>query len=52
VDFRGTFTPPELRGRGLAAEVVGAALAWAREGGKRVIPTCWYVRRHLEREGK
>ncbi len=50
VDFRYTFTPPALRGRGIARAVVAAALAWARGQGKEVIPSCGYVRAYLERE--
>jgi len=50
VDFAHTFTPPELRGRGLAEKVVRAGLAWAEAEGKEVIPTCSYVSRLLERD--
>jgi predicted GNAT family acetyltransferase len=48
VDFLHTFTPPELRGRGVARVIVDSALEWARGEGKRIIPTCWYVRKVLE----
>ncbi len=50
VDFRSTFSPPELRGRGVAAALVAEALSWARNEGLEVIPSCSYVRRYLERE--
>ncbi|MFN8177404.1 MAG: GNAT family N-acetyltransferase [bacterium] len=50
VDFQHTYTPVELRGRGIAAAVVGRALAWARAEGKTVIPSCWYVRDYLAKE--
>lgn len=47
-----TFVPPELRGRGLAEQVVRAALEFAREKKYRVVPQCSYVgvflRRHPE----
>ena len=49
-DFRSTFTPPELRGRGLMREIVRQALAWARGEGKEVIPSCSYVWSYLEKE--
>ena len=52
VDFVSTFTPPELRGSGLAREVVDAALAWARAEGKQVRASCWYVAKVLEQEGE
>jgi predicted GNAT family acetyltransferase len=50
VDFTSTFTPPALRGRGLARVVVDAALDWARAEDKTVIPSCSYVAKVLERE--
>lgn len=50
VDFVSTFTPPELRGRGLARTVVDAGLAWARAQGKDVKASCWYVTKVLDEE--
>ncbi|HMB71016.1 MAG TPA: GNAT family N-acetyltransferase [bacterium] len=50
VDFRSTFTPPELRGQGLAAAIVAEALAWARGEGLEVVPSCSYVRHYLDKE--
>ncbi len=36
-------------GRGVASQVVAAALAWVRDTGeRRVVPQCWFVARHLE----
>lgn len=50
-----TEVPPEAEGKGLAAKVVAAALAWAREEQLRVIPQCayvaGYVRRHRDEYG-
>jgi uncharacterized protein len=47
-----TGVPRELEGRGIAAQLVATALAWARAQGLRVKPTCSYVavymRRHAE----
>ena len=44
--------PRELQGRGFAAVLLRAVLAWAREKNLRVIPVCSYVqifmRRHPE----
>lgn len=46
---------PELEGRGIAARLVEAALAHAREAGLKVRPMCSYVaaymRRHPETNG-
>ena len=46
--FFHTLTPPELRGRGLAATVVQAALEYARAERLKVIPLCWYVSGHIQ----
>lgn len=47
-----TEVPWQLQGQGVADALVRAALAWAREQGLRVRPTCSYVaawmRRHPE----
>jgi predicted GNAT family acetyltransferase len=43
LDLYSTYVPPGDRGRGLGAELVGAAVAFARAQGLRLIPTCWYV---------
>ena len=42
-DFNHTLTFPQFRGRGLAAELVQAALDATRRDGFRVMPSCWYV---------
>mmetsp|Transcript_1218 Transcript_1218/g.2842 ORF Transcript_1218/g.2842 Transcript_1218/m.2842 type:complete len:157 (-) Transcript_1218:211-681(-) len=43
LDLQHTFTPPELRGQGLAGQVVKLAFDYARENGLKVIPTCSYI---------
>ncbi len=52
LDLFSTYVPPADRGRNVAAQLVEAALGYARTHGFRVIPTCWYVdlwiRRHPE----
>lgn len=47
--FTHTVVPAELRGRGIAEKLVRAALAEARTAGRRVVPTCSYVARFIER---
>jgi predicted GNAT family acetyltransferase len=42
-----TEVPPPIGGRGIAAELVRAALAHAREAGLKVQPACSYVRRYI-----
>lgn len=49
VAFDHTFVPEELRGRGIAASLVRAALQEARLQGWRVLPRCSYVAGFMER---
>jgi len=50
--FFHTEVVPQLRGRGLAAELVSHALENTRRAGKQIVPACSYVadyvRRHAE----
>lgn len=47
--FTHTLVPPELRGRGIAEQLVRAALAQARAEGRKVVPACSFVARFIER---
>ena len=38
-----TYVPPELRGRGIAQQLVEALVADAREQGFKIVPQCSYV---------
>lgn len=49
IDFVHTYTPTALRGRGVAARLVEAGVAYARERGWRVIGSCSYVAAWLQR---
>lgn len=44
-----TFTPPALRGRGIAARLVERAVRDARARGWRVVPVCPYVKIKIDR---
>jgi len=47
--FPHTVTHPAYGGRGVASQVVGAALEHVRaEGGRQVVPQCWFVAKHIE----
>lgn len=47
--FPHTVTHPAYGGRGVASQVVTAALAHVQqEGGRQVVPECWFVARHIE----
>ena len=52
VDFASTYTPPAMRGRGIAARIVEKALEWADEKGLEVVPSCWFVAEYIERQPK
>jgi uncharacterized protein len=47
--FTHTGVPHALRGRGIAADLVRAALAHAREKGYKVRPDCSYVEAYMQR---
>jgi len=49
IDLYRTFTPPELRGKGVAGKIVKYALEYAKGNNLEVIPTCSYVRGYIER---
>jgi len=49
IDLYSTYTPPKLRGQGLAEKVVLAAFEYAREKNLKVIPSCWYVRSFISK---
>ena len=49
LNFWHTYVPPELRGRGIADELVRHALEDVRQRGLRVIPSCWFVRAYIDR---
>jgi predicted GNAT family acetyltransferase len=44
-----TEVPQRLEGRGLAGQVVQAALDFARANGLAVVPVCGYVRAYMRR---
>ena len=47
-----TYVPPELRGRGIAEEIVRVALEDIQQKGLKVIPSCWFVRVYIQRHAK
>lgn len=49
VAFDHTGVPAVLEGRGIAAELVAAALAWADQEGLQVLPRCSYVAAYMRR---
>ena len=49
--YTSTFVPPRYRNRGIGARLVRHALAYAREQGFDVVPTCSFVRRVMKGNG-
>ena len=49
VVFDHTGVPAALQGRGIAAELVRTALAWAQAEGLQVLPACSYVAVYMRR---
>lgn len=49
IDLHHTYTPPQLRGKGLAEKVVRAAIEYAKENKLKVIPSCSYVAAFMQR---
>lgn len=49
VVFTHTFVPPELRGRGVAGELVRFALKDMRRQGRKIVPKCAYVAAFIRR---
>ena len=47
-----TYTPPELRGRGIAEKLVRAALDYARQEKLKVVPACSYVDSFIQRHAE
>lgn len=43
LDYTRTFVPPQLRGRGIATELVRHALAYAAREELTVVPSCSFV---------
>jgi len=50
IDLYHTYTPPQLRGRGLAGKVVEFAFNYAKENNLKVIPSCPFIPSFLERK--
>jgi predicted GNAT family acetyltransferase len=49
LNFFHTYVPHELRGRGIADELVRHALDDVVARGLKVIPSCWFVRVYIDR---
>ncbi len=45
LNFSHTFVPPELRGKGMAEQVIVEGFKYAEDNNLKVIPSCSYVKR-------
>ncbi len=49
LDYSHTYTPNEIRGRGIATAIIKHALEYARTKGKQVVPSCPFVQTYADR---
>ena len=49
IKLNSTFTPPHLRGRGIAKTIVETVFKYARENNLKVQPICSYVKTFISR---
>lgn len=49
LDLLHTGVPDAAAGQGIGGKLAKAAFTWARQNGVRVVPTCPFVRKWLER---
>lgn len=49
IDFKSTFVPPSLRGKGIAEQLVRTGLSWAKEQDYQIEASCWYVEKFLKK---
>ena len=49
LDVQHTVVPPEMEGQGVGGALVRTAVAYAKEQGLTVVPTCSFARGWLER---
>lgn len=50
VDFYSTYVPEACRGTGAGVHIVNDALAWAHQQHLKVIPSCWFVEKVIQKE--
>jgi uncharacterized protein len=49
MDLQHTFVPEDLRGMSLAGRLTEFALEHARQHGDKIMPTCSYIKKYLEK---
>lgn len=49
LNYYSTFVPSELRGQNIAQDLVRFALAYAQTNHYKIIPTCSFVKRFIDR---
>lgn len=51
IDLYRTFVPDSMRGMGIAAKLTQSALDYAEQQDFKVIPTCSYVEKYMQKNG-
>ena len=49
LDYAHTYTPNEIRGRGIASSIIKTALDFAKDKGKSIVPGCPFVQTYIDR---
>lgn len=49
LDYAHTYTPQEIRGRGIATAIIRYALDHARDNQRRIVPGCPFVQTYIDR---
>lgn len=52
IDAFKTFVPDELRGRGIAADLAEALLAFAEDECLEIVPSCSYIKKYISDRGQ
>ena len=50
LEYFSTFVPEEIRGGKVGYQLVVFGLEYAKENNYKVIPTCWFVKKVMERK--
>lgn len=49
LDLIHTYVPHQLRGKGIAAKLVNAALVYAKKNNLKIIPSCSYAASYIQK---
>lgn len=49
LEYFSTFVPPEMRGGKVGFKLVAYGIQYAKENNYKIIPTCWFVKKVMDR---